>query len=394
MTKAIFLAVAVYAQYDTPPDTSVLAARIIRANRDYESSLASLHVEYLTKGGDFAFKPANGRPIPRELDCRWTYARSGRREVLFSALEDYHRNSARNWAAFDGSRGTTLSFAVSDPQLVDRMDLASGQRPLEVEHALIPRTLGWSCHGFGSIVALMEKADHRDITHEPARFWLGKNEQQVFPGVKWVLKRFRDRADWPEHELAVWFSEPHGWLPRAIQVQPLGTFPKNKDGVIVLPEGCRVHQLAVLDYMTVNDPVMQKPRFFPQKICDFMLRWRITEVNTVSVNEGIPGELFEPTATAGAMIVREPGTPREQREFVGGDDGERLHRELTEKNREFLGRPKPVPAGPVTANLALINAKPESLRWPVGRFIFYGSVILLLAAAGTRVFTRWKSASL
>lgn len=387
----LFLAATSLSHSSLPTgETETLSAQIVRANRDYESSLVSLHVQYEIIGG--VFNPPDGRSLPRKKDGRWTYARSRQREVLYSALEDYDANYGRHWSSFNGTHGATLTFAMFDPILVDRMQVAAGQRPLSLEYAVIPRALGWQCRGHGSLVSLMELASHRDITREPARVVGEDNAQQVFPSVKWVLKRFRDRPEWPEHELAAWFSEEHGWLPRAIQILPRGDFEKNKDGSTLLPQGSQPHQVAVLEYMTVQDTILQQPRYFPRKVSDFALRSEITIVKSVTANEAVPDDLFDPKLQDGAMIVSEPGTPRERRDFVGGEAGERLHHQMMAKNDEFLGRRRPLSAGPVTANLAKINAKPETLFWPMSRLIFYGSTLLLLAA-GLIWFIRSKSSA-
>ena len=365
-------------------DLAALARQIIQSNRDYEASVVSLNVAYTSQPllADHRLDP--DRPL-----LNWTWAKSGRREVVFSdpTFTGYGLMQGRIWSAFDGANGMDVIFRSFDSQQAGRMQSVPGDTSHVTMLTCFALALGWRVPHCESLVALMEQASPSELLHEPAKFRVGPGKFLERPAVKWTLKRFRVEERFPEHTVMAWFDPENDWLPCLIAVMPTMTLT-TKPPPSQLPEGSMPYTIAVERFLEIDDPILGHSRRFPKVVRMFGGFPSVMTATSVQVNVTPPESLFEPPVSPGTEIVRNAGSRSEQRDFVG-QNGEELHRLANEKETEFLSGKKPPLSSPAArkaaAGLGSVSAKPISRIWSLSTVMVCGSVVALILVAIKRL---------
>ncbi len=310
-------------------DTKLLARKMLQANRDYQASIVSLEVQFK--------QAAPGFPHMRQRpDCLFTWVKSGSQEVVYTDPEyAYGKKWRRLWQAWSGKEAITASYFSFDTNCVAEVVYEKAFPDSFFSFVAFPVALGWrfppargsSLQG-QSLVSLMQNADHSQIVSEVATVVVGEDRELEFPAVKWPLCRVPapPGADASECEVTVWFDPANNWLPRKWTLYPVGWAPGQP-----LSKGTIPRSYAVIEFMSVPDPLLKRDRRFPKSI----VSGTVDTVVSIRINEAIPQGVFEPDVSVGTKIVRNPRSRKPSKTFVGGEEGAKLNLKLHEQEMRF-----------------------------------------------------------
>jgi hypothetical protein len=354
------------------------AAEIISRYQDFENSLRSWRYDFTINYIDF------GHGAMESPGCVFTAARSGIRTAVFSDPEfEYGTKRLRLWQSWDGRQSAVLGFFPFDTSLVNFVEYTSSPEVAYSDFFPASLALGWEMRGqlnmtlSGTrLISLLQQADTKATRRESMSFTYGPRSLKEFSAVRWPVHRFVPPAiaDQPalEHTVTVYFDTEQDLLPRLWCVLPTGYAPGDQ-----LPVGAQPFVVFTERFIDVDDPVLKRPRKFPQIV---VYGGTLYEIASVEVNHSIEDGLLKPKITNGAKLIYNPGS-RKQLVTYAGENGEAIHADLVDRQRVFSGLAVPELADDITAS---VSAKPEASR-SLPRLVVLGSMVLLIISVVMRV---------
>lgn len=323
---------------DRIADRQSIAAAIRRANRDNHNSLDSVTVRYSRDLVDVSSRAGSELSLalaPYVL----TWAKSGRREVLFSDPQfDYGRKWGRRWLSWDGRRSMHATFFRHNPQQMSVLDHESCLPPPFVELSACSLALGRSLNVLGmrslrglSLVSVLEQAPMSGISTDTRVLGDSETAAEESPAIRWELHECVNPVGQPLRVVA-WFDEQRDWLPRKWELQHLGDADGSGE------DRPPYFSITVLRFRQVRDPLRNALRWFPDRmVLASELRTYEVIVHNAVINGAVDESLFEPPVSEGTELLHDHGTVRQVRTWVGGEQGQRLNRRLHEREMAFLG---------------------------------------------------------
>ncbi len=376
------LVLSVHVGLCTTPWSVVLSgdgAELIRRYEDFRNSIRSWRYDYTIDYIDF------GHGVRESPGCVFTVLHSGRRMAVFSEPQfDYGTRWIRLWQSWDGRQSASLGYFSFDSSLVNYVEYTSSP-PIGFNQFLpASLALGWQMRGHlvstlsgVQLSSLLRKADASEIRRVPMTWPFGPRDSKEFSAIRWPVLRFVPPAigDEPtlEHTLTVYFAPEQDWLPRLWCVLPTGCALGEE-----LPAGAQPFSVFTEEFIDVDDPILKRPRKFPSVV---IYGGALYELTSVHVNQAIEPTLLEPEITPGAKLIYNPGSRMQRVTFAGGDDGEAIHRKLTDKQRIASGLAVPEPSNPTVKS---VSAKPTPSIW-LPQLVVLGSMVLLIVSVVLRV---------
>ena len=147
------------------------------------------------------------------------------------------------------------------------------------------------------------------------------------------------------------FVDPEvDYLPRQIESFPARIISGDVDlrsGKFEPAYGEEIWQISVREFIEVDDPVLKRKCWFPQKLAN---TGELTAVvDQVQFDYPMSGKDFVPDMPNGTLVVDDPSGPSERKTIVGGEAGKRIHEAREDERRTFPEQSTTSSGSPVVA---------------------------------------------